>query len=164
MFRKVINFFNIFNFWVDFYNQLILWIKVIQLLKDDKVLQNLRACSYKLRINWIGTIYTVINVPEDYMQTEHLTDLYIRQEVEKIDEVLQRDGLADILYPTMEKIEGANSYLLKMSTDKEQLKPIPILFQLFKLFIIFEIFVILFNIFGGAKIEAILNIFKYFTF
>lgn len=89
--------------------------------------------------DWIGRIYTVINIPEeimrmpvnsrkDYEMKIMMIDTYIKQQLMPVSELLMRLMLADlIVYPEKyEMFENTNSVLIVLSATRKWSKPIAV--------------------------------------
>ena len=87
--------------------------------------------------DWIGRIYTVINIPEeimkmpinsrkDYEIRNMMIDTYIKQQLIPASELLTKLMLSDlIVYPDKyELFEGTNSILIVLSAGRKWSKPV----------------------------------------
>lgn len=84
--------------------------------------QNLKTVEwekYKLRADWIGRIYTVINLPPEVLYSpdapEEIRPAYILEESKPINEYLTKLNLHEIVFPEIRPIEGSISYLVVYS-------------------------------------------------
>ena len=74
-----------------------------------------------LRVDWIGRIYTVLNLKEEAMQQpELIQQSMIFQELKPVSDILMRYGLSDAAYPTIEKISD-RGFLIVLYPDNEYL-------------------------------------------
>ena len=72
--------------------------------------------QFNLRHDWIGRIYTVASYkPEDESLPEEVKYSMTMQELRPLIDWLQRNNLGEIIMPTIRKIEGTYSYLVKFS-------------------------------------------------
>jgi hypothetical protein len=71
---------------------------------------------FKLRVDWIGRIYTVINLPPEVVHSpdapEEIRPAYILEESRPLNEYLTKLNLQEILIPEIEAIPESISYLL----------------------------------------------------
>lgn len=75
--------------------------------------------KYKLRADWIGRIYTVINLPPEVLYSpdapQEIRPAYILEESKPINEYLTKLNLQEIVFPEIRPIEGSISYLVVYS-------------------------------------------------
>lgn len=84
--------------------------------------QNLKTIEwekYKLRADWIGRIYTIINLPPEVLYSpdapQEIRPAYILEESKPINEYLTKLNLQEIVFPEIRPIEGSISYLVTYS-------------------------------------------------
>jgi hypothetical protein len=72
--------------------------------------------KYKLRVDWIGRIYTVVNLPPEVIYSPDAPDqirpAYVLEETRPINEYLTRLNLQEIIIPELEPIPNSISYLV----------------------------------------------------
>ena len=72
--------------------------------------------KYKLRVDWIGRIYTVVNLPPEVIYSPDTPDqirpAYVLEETRPINEYLTRLNLQEIIIPVLEPIPNSISYLV----------------------------------------------------
>ena len=72
--------------------------------------------KFKLRVDWIGRIYTVINLPPEVVHSpdapEEIRPAYILEESRPLNEYLTKLNLQEILIPEIQAIPESISYLL----------------------------------------------------
>ena len=72
-----------------------------------------------LRVDWIGRIYTVLNLKDEALQQPDLIQQsMIFQELKPVSELLMKYGLSNEAYPTIEKITQ-KSYLIVLYPDND---------------------------------------------
>ena len=73
----------------------------------------------KLRVDWLGRIYTVVNLPPEVIYSPDAPDeirpAYVLEESRPINEYLTRLNLQEIVSPKIEAVEGSISYLIVYS-------------------------------------------------
>ena len=77
--------------------------------------------EFGLRVDWIGRLYTVVNLPEEVASQPYSQQPYVLSQLRKYDEVLLKLQLSDVLYPEFEKIPGEEAYLLVLTPEVEYL-------------------------------------------
>ncbi len=72
--------------------------------------------KFKLRVDWIGRIYTVINLPPEVLYSpdtpEEIRPAYVLEESKPLNEYLTSLNLQEIVLPSIEPIPASTSYLL----------------------------------------------------
>lgn len=72
--------------------------------------------KYKLRVDWIGRIYTVVNLPPEVIYSpdtpEQIRPAYVLEETRPLNEYLTRLNLQEIIMPELTPIENSISYLV----------------------------------------------------
>lgn len=88
--------------------------------------------TFKLRADWIGRIYTVLNpeLPGDKGDSKEVLALKYSERVKPINMYLDKIGLAQAVYPAYEDIQDSQSYLVVYS-------------PIFNIITVWKIFVIL---------------------
>jgi hypothetical protein len=75
--------------------------------------------KFKLRVDWIGRIYTVVNLPPEVIYSpdapEEIRPAYILEESRPLNEYLTKLNLQEIIIPKIEPIPNSVSYLLTYS-------------------------------------------------
>jgi hypothetical protein len=73
----------------------------------------------KLRVDWLGRIYTVVNLPPEVIYSpdapEEIRPAYVLEESKPINEYLTRLNLQEILSPEIKPIPESISYLIVYS-------------------------------------------------
>jgi hypothetical protein len=79
---------------------------------------------YKLRVDWIGRIYTVVNLrAEDFGEADPtIREIRYREKAEPMYEYLTELNLHEVVSPTVEYVPNTYSYLVKFVPRFEWLK------------------------------------------
>lgn len=111
----------IFNFWswpIEVYEDLQTIAAIKLALKEDKVKLQLKTSKYELRWTKGGTIYTVINIPEELLDLDKQKMIWpwLLEQLRELDMVLMSCQLSDLVEPKIEKINDsdASAYLIKL--------------------------------------------------
>lgn len=100
-------------------------IKELRLLyKYRKAARSLEAelLENGLRVDWLGRIYTVINLKEELLQQpELMQQSFVLSELKPITQFLMKHGLADSSFPEIQKIEGSQSYLVVLYPETDHI-------------------------------------------
>jgi hypothetical protein len=115
--------YNIWKWPIEIYEDIRLWFLVRTALKETETLEALKAFKYELRIDKLGRIYTVINVPEELWPLEKQDQVWpwMVEQLRELDELLMSRQLNEIVYPEVKKIESAPSYLVVLAPSSESL-------------------------------------------
>lgn len=101
---------NTFTYWADLYREVRIW-WIFRRTAIEKT--NMLNKEHTLRVDWIGRIYGVINLPEEVQTAAgEVQQAYVLQQVTKYGDVMAKIGLADIVYPEIERVPGSASYLI----------------------------------------------------
>lgn len=99
-----------FTYWVDLYREIRIWyIFRRTAVNNTKMLNE----EHTLRVDWIGRIYGVVNLPEEVQTAAgEVQQAYVLQQITKYGDVMVKIGLADVVYPEIERVPGSTSYLV----------------------------------------------------
>jgi hypothetical protein len=115
-----------------------IWLKIRKIARENEKLLN----SNGFRVDWVGRIYTVINLPEEVVNAPISQEGYVLMKLREFDQVFLTLGIADYVSPEMEKIPDSDSFLLIISPNRDYLSFWPIvkfLFTIFMLYLAFKI-------------------------
>jgi hypothetical protein len=131
--------------------EIINWIQVYIIVKrnEDQLLKS------GLRVDWVGRMYTIINLPEEIATNEYARQPYIIGQLRKFDAVLLKYGLTESVFPDIEVIEDTYSYLLVLRPEREELFIWPFLKNLGIYIVAFFIIKVIYNVI--AKNTQIVN-------
>lgn len=97
------------------------WLLVKNALKEAEVINEFKSFKYELRIDKIGRVYTVINIPEELYPYEKRDMVWpwMLEQLRELDDILMKLRLNDLLYPEVKPIEDSPAYLVVLtpSTD-----------------------------------------------
>jgi len=102
----------------DLYNELKTWHAIRSIAKKSE----LQLKEKGFRVDWVGRIYTVINLPEEVVSAPISQEGYVLMQLRKHDKFLLDLGIADYVSPEFDPIPDTNSFLLVLSADREFLK------------------------------------------
>lgn len=84
-----------------------------------------------LRVDWIGRIYTVISLKDDFLnQPEMVQQSFVFQQLKPVSDILLKYGLSNDAFPEIRKINAA-SFLVVLYPENEYLTIIDMLKNLF---------------------------------
>tara|TARA_B100000900_G_scaffold374521_1_gene355872 strand:- start:185 stop:637 length:453 start_codon:yes stop_codon:yes gene_type:complete len=136
----------------DLYNEIKIWYKIRSIAK--KAEKELTEKGF--RVDWVGRIYTVINLPEEVVSAPISQEGYVLMQLRKHDKFLMELGIADYVSPEFNPIPDSNAFLLVLSADREFFKLWPFVKSVVKtlgLVLLLRLAYVLFTTHGGKISE-----------
>ena len=131
-----------FKFWKELYYELRIWRKLSKIAKANREVLG----EKNFRVDWIGRIYTVINLPEEMLSRPDLQEGWVFMQLREYDTLFMDLGIADYLFPEITHIPDRGAYLLVLTGPKDYIGGWKILWNLFKLIILYIILRILYAV------------------
>ena len=110
------------------YKELKIWWQIRKVAKSEEIALQEKG----FRVDWIGRIYTVINLPEEVATAPISQEGYVLMKLREHDKFLLELCIADYVSPEFEKISNTDSFLLVLSADREYFKLWPFLISVLK--------------------------------
>ena len=111
-------FFKTYTYWLDLASEIRIWWIFRSASKESTD----RLNEENLRVDWLGRIYGVINMPEEVVgAAPQVQQAYVLQQINKWGPVTTEIGLSDVIYPEIERISGTSAYLVVMWPQYEAL-------------------------------------------
>ena len=124
-------FLSTFSFWSELASEIRIWWIFRSTARQKDNLQEIN--NEDLRVDWLGRIYGVINMPEEVVTASpEIQQAYVLQQINKWGPITAKLGLADVIYPEIERITGSNAYLVIMWPQYDALSIWPILGNIIK--------------------------------
>ena len=102
-----------FSFWTELAAEIRMWWIFRSAAREENNLK--KILENDLRVDWLGRIYGVINMPEEVIgAAEEVQQAYVLQQISKFGPLTNELGISDIIYPEIERIPGTGSYLVIM--------------------------------------------------
>jgi hypothetical protein len=139
----------------DLYNEIKIWYKIRSIAKKSEK----ELIEKGFRVDWVGRIYTVINLPEEVVSAPISQEGYVLMQLRKHDKFLMDLGIADYVSPEFDPIPDTNAFLLVLSADREFFKLWPFVKSAAKtlgLILLLRLAYVLFTSHGG-KISDLWN-------
>jgi hypothetical protein len=109
-------------------NEINIWRKVRAIaLENEELLK-----ENGFRVDWVGRIYTVINLPEEVVNQPFSREGYVLMKLREYDSMFLNMGIADAIAPELVELEDVEAYLLILSPDRDYIKLWPFIVSLFK--------------------------------
>lgn len=117
----------------DLIKELNIWRKVRSVAKENEKALN----EAGFRVDWVGRIYTVINLPEEVINQPISREGYVLMKLREYDSLFLNMGIADAIAPEIVELIDADAYLLILSPDRDFIKLRSILWFTFKITLLF---------------------------
>lgn len=118
----------LFNFWAwpaELIDDIRVWNIVRKAVKEESTKAILASYKYQIRVDKIGRLYTVVNVPEEFYEEDKqkMVWAWMVEQLRELDEVLMQCQLNEFLYPEVERVDSPESfaYLVVLSPPIESL-------------------------------------------
>ena len=106
-------FLSTFSFWSELASEIRIWWIFRSTARKKDNLQEIN--NEDLRVDWLGRIYGVINMPEEVVTAApQVQQAYVLQQINKWGPLTTEMGLSDIIYPEISRIPGTAAYLVVM--------------------------------------------------
>ena len=100
-----------FSYWSELVAEIRIWWIFRKAAKENTQKLN----DGDLRVDWLGRIYGVVNMPEEVVTAApQVQQAYVLQQINKWGPLTLEMGLADIIYPEINRIPGTPAYLVAM--------------------------------------------------
>ena len=101
---------------INLYKEIKTWLKVGKIAKQNKK----QLEDYNFRVDWIGRIYTVINLPKEVANNNYqVKQGYILMRDRNFDDLFLDLGIAGFIFPEFSPIKNTDSYLLVLTPERE---------------------------------------------
>jgi hypothetical protein len=115
-------------YWYKLYKEIRLWYIYRKVAKANEEF----LANNNMRVDWIGRIYTVLNMPPEVLASPEIAqEGWVFQQLPKMTKVLMEMGIAEAAFPSMEKIEGTDGFLVVLWPEFDRLAFWPIISHTF---------------------------------
>ena len=102
-----------FSYWSELVSEIRIWWIFRSAARNKENLEKINQAD--LRVDWLGRIYGVVNMPEEVVTAApQVQQAYVLQQINKWGPLTLEMGLADIIYPEINRIPGTSAYLVVM--------------------------------------------------
>jgi hypothetical protein len=114
---------------IELYNDFEIWYKYAKVTKSNRA----KLEENNLRVDWLGRVYTVVNIPDDLQNYPNI-EMWVMQQLGPFNNILIELGIADYSFPEVSKIEeqGVNAYLVVMYPELNYIDPWRIILEIAK--------------------------------
>jgi hypothetical protein len=157
-----------FDYPIELWSQAKEWWVCRKVCKQESILTMFKNRKPEIRVDNIGRIYTVVNIPEDMYEkdAEAARQTFLIEELRKVEELFLRLGISEIIYPEFTRINdipNSYAYLLVLETNKDMFSLWPLLGWFLKMGIWTILLTLtntlIINLTGAGVIDWILSIF-----
>lgn len=135
---------NTITYWRDLYSEIRIWWVFKKTADQNTKLLN----DTKLRVDWLGRVYTVVNLPEEVQTASgEIQQAYVLQKISEFGDVMMKIGLGDIVYPEIQKINGTAGWLVVLWPTFDNLQVLRVISYIFRSTILFTVIYLLFRLF-----------------
>ncbi len=103
---------------IKYFKELYLEIKVWRQIKKIAIESKEDLAKENFRVDWVGRIYTVINLPEEMMDRPDLHEGFVLMQLRDYDSLFMKMGIADYIFPEISNV-GDGAYLLVLTGPKD---------------------------------------------
>ena len=135
---------NTITYWRDLYSELRIWWIFKKTADQNTKLLN----DTNLRVDWLGRVYTVVNLPEEVQTASgEIQQAYVLQKISEFGDVMMKIGLGDIVYPEIQKINGTAGWLVVLWPSFENLQTLTVISYIFRSLVLFTVVYLLTRLF-----------------
>lgn len=115
--------YNIWQWPKDLYDDIRVWFIIRSALSESETKEKFRSFKYELRVDKLGRIYTVINIPEELWPYDKQDQAWpwMLEQLRDVDELLMSLRLNELVYPDVTRIDGQPAYLVILSPSSESI-------------------------------------------
>lgn len=118
-----------FVYWAELSKDIRIWWIFRRTAKQN---QDLLNKDFQLRVDWLGRIYGVVNLPEEVQTASgEIQQAYVLNKISGFGNFMLQIGLADMVYPQIQKI-SPTAYLVILWPVFDELSLLPILGNILK--------------------------------
>ena len=145
----------LFNYWQEFFIDLRIWWRYRKAARkaEELLMQN------NMRVDWLGRIYTVINMPEEVLNNQEMVQQgWVIQQLKPLSEILMKIGLSDYAYPEINRVPSSASYLIVMYPEIDALNPWRMLWNfLITGFLLWGTYALVMSLYNMHEIRDMIN-------
>jgi hypothetical protein len=138
---------------INLYREVLIWLKIRKIANGNRA----KLLEKGFRVDWIGRIYTVINLPEEVVSAPISQEGYVLMQLREHDKLFLDLGIADYVSPEFNPIPDTDSFLLVLSADRDYFKFWPFMKSLAKTTIL-AIFIRILYVMSSSYTEKILEL------
>ena len=123
-------FLNTFIYWREFARDVRVW---WIFRRTANQYQDQLNKDFQLRVDWLGRIYGIVNLPEEVQGASgEIQQAYVLNKISTYGNFMLQIGLADMVYPQIQKVPQSASYLVILWPVFDELALLPVLGNILK--------------------------------
>ena len=123
-------FLNTFIYWREFARDVRIW---WIFRRTANQYQDQLNKDFQLRVDWLGRIYGIVNLPEEVQGASgEIQQAYVLNKISTYGNFMLQIGLADMVYPQIQKVPQSASYLVILWPVFDELSLLPVLGNIVK--------------------------------
>jgi hypothetical protein len=123
-------FLNTFVYWRELSKDVRIWWIFRRTAKEYRDQLNK---DFQLRVDWLGRIYGIVNLPEEVQGASgEIQQAYVLNKISTYGNFMLQIGLADMVYPQIQKVPQSASYLVILWPVFDELALLPVLGNILK--------------------------------
>ena len=107
-------------YWIRLFKELRMWYRFARITKSQRTYLE----ENNMRVDWLGRIYTVINMPEEVANNQQrVQEGWVLSQLQPMNAVMDKVGVADVVFPEMSRIpeQGTAAFLVAMYPNFEEI-------------------------------------------
>ena len=107
-------------YWIRLIKEIRMWYRFARITKSQRTYLE----ENNMRVDWLGRIYTVINMPEEVANNQQrVQEGWVISQLKPMNSVMDKIGVADVIFPEMERIPdpGTAAFLIAMYPNFEEI-------------------------------------------
>ena len=107
-------------YWIRLVKEIIMWYRFARITKSQRTYLQ----ENNMRVDWLGRIYTVINMPEEIANNQQrVQEGWVLSQLQPMNAVMDKVGVADVVFPEMSRIpeQGTAAFLVAMYPNFEEI-------------------------------------------
>jgi len=107
-------------YWIRLIKEIRMWYRFARITKSQRTYLE----ENNMRVDWLGRIYTVINMPEEIANNQQrVQEGWVISQLKPMNTVMDKIGVADVIFPEMERIPdpGTAAFLIAMYPNFEEI-------------------------------------------
>ena len=145
----------LFRYWGEFREDFRIWRRFRKAARSQEDI----LTKNNMRVDWLGRIYTVINMPEEVINNQEMVQQgWVIGQLKPFNEILLQIGIADFAYPEISRVPNSNSYLIVMYPEIDALNPWRMLWNFFITgFLLWGAYALVMSLYNMHEIRDMIN-------
>ena len=106
-----------FKYFRELFLEIKIWNRIRKIAKSSREMLG----NDNFRVDWVGRIYTVINLPDEMLDRTDLHEGHVLMQLKDYDKTFFELGISDYLFPEIQQV-APGAYLLILTGPKDYLQ------------------------------------------